>query len=284
VQSLPYLGVLWVPIAAVFRGSKDASSLLMLFLLPAMVVAFFAYSRDHGGLCLNLRFFLVALPFTSILTAYALRDVRRTWKVPSSAIVWLSAAGLGGAIFFLLVGRRPPDIQLLEFPLLDLPLILAAVLLVLTMAGGFLKGAAASVVRHVAFALVAVCLSWAGLTAFFYDYPLHARQRAINYDLGAKILDVVPNDSVFFTAPFVDPFLRIVEKNRVRVAFPARDKFADFPKIVAFYLKSETRVFAAFPQQFWEELLRGPIANYRVEPVLSIPGCIVAEITLSPTS
>lgn len=284
LQSLPYLGVLWVPIAVMFRGGKDTSPLLMLFLLPAAVMIFFAYSGDHGGLCLNLRFFLVALPFTSILTAFALREVRTTWKVPYSAAVWLSAVGLGGAVFFLLVGRRPPDIRLLEFPLLDLPLILATVLFVLAMAGDFLKGAAASAVRHVAFALLAVCLTWAGLTAFVYDYPHHARQRAINYALGEKVLAVVPNDSVFFTAPFVDPFLRIVEKDRVRVAFPARDKFADFPMIVAYYLESGKRVFAAFPQQFWEDLLRGPIANYRVEPVLSVPGCIVAEITLSPQS
>ncbi len=166
--------------------------------------------------------------------------------------------GLGGAVFFLLVGRRPPVIQLLEFPLLDLPLILAAVLFALTMAGDFLRERR-SAVRHVAFALLAVCLTWAGLTVFFYDYPLHAKQRSTNYDLGEKILAVVPNDSVFFTAPFVDPFLRIIEKDRVRVAFPARDRFADFPKIVAYYLGSGTRVFAAFPQQFWEELLRAPL-------------------------
>jgi hypothetical protein len=281
IQSLPYLTALWIPAFRIFRGSSETRSLLMLFALPILLSAFFGFTRDHGGLCLNLRFFLAALPFTSILTAFALREISTEWSVPTGPMVWISAIGLGAAVFFLFVGRNVMDVEGLELPLLNLPLVLAGTLLILVVGGDLLKGSLGSFVRHTAFVILAISLTWASLTAFFYDYPLHSRQRAMNYEMGEKVLPLVPDDAVFFTAPFVDPFLKLVEKPRLRIGFPGRDRFADFPNIVEFYLKSHKRVFAAFPEGFWNELTRGPLSQFSINPLLSMPGCIVAEITRS---
>jgi hypothetical protein len=118
--------------------------------------------------------------------------------------------------------------------------------------------------------------------AFSYDYPRHREQRAKNYSIGGQALQIVPPDSVFFTAPYIDPFLRLIEQDRVRIALPAQDNFADFPKIVEFYLNKGKRVFAIFPNRFWTTLKEGPLAPYRITPVMRFPGSHMAEISLKP--
>ena len=92
-------------------------------------------------------------------------------------------------------------------------------------------------------------------------------------------------DSVFFTFPAIDPFMRVIENHRVRVGFPGRDRFKDFPKLVERNLETGHRVFAAFYNDTWKRLKEGPLAKYTLTPRLApMPGFVVAEISLPRSS
>jgi hypothetical protein len=130
-----------------------------------------------------------------------------------------------------------------------------------------------------------VALTWSCLVALFYDYPLHRDQRARNYYVGESLRQVVAPDSIFFTAPVIDPFMRLIENTRVRIAFPNRDRFKDFPKLLEFHLKSGRRAYGAFHEAVWNRLKEGPLAGYVVTPKFSpLPGFWVSEIHLPHNS
>ncbi len=272
LQSLPYLVALVIPLFALRRRNADSPGLAMLFLMPVATAGFFAYGRDHGGLCLNLRFFLAVLPFTSILAAYAIRDLQQSWGTHISMVAATVVAILTAVGFFLLTSELPKSLNDLEFPLLGLPLLMAGFLLVLLIAGELIKVEGVRLLRTTAWVLLIAAMVWSGLVALFYDYPQHRKQRVINYEIGEKVLPLIPPDSMFFTAPFIDPFMRLIEKDRVRIGFPGQDKFEDFPKLVEFHLKAGRRVFAAFPVALWDRLEVGPLRFLRCIPYPSLPG------------
>lgn len=284
LQSIPYLVVLIIPLFALGRRNADYPQLAMLFLMPVATAGFFAYVRDHGGLCLNLRFFVPVLPFTSILSAYALRDLQLRWGVRIGPITWAALAILTAMAYFLLTAEFPTSLNDLEFPLLGMPLLMAGFLLVLLIAGEFIKVEGVRLLQTTAWVLLIVAMVWSGMVAFFYDYPIQRQQRKTNYEVSGKVLPLIPPDSMFFTAPFIDPFMRLIEKDRVRIGLPGQDKFKDFPKLVDFHLKSGRRVFAAFPVTFWDQLKAGPLGPYTVTPVFVFPGSFVGEISESQHS
>ncbi|MGO9565956.1 MAG: ArnT family glycosyltransferase [Desulfomonilaceae bacterium] len=284
LQSLPYLVILVIPLLALKRRGRDFPGLAMLFLMPVATAVFFAYVRDHGGLCLNLRFFVVALPFTSILAAYAIRDLQQRWSIHVSAVTWVAVAVVTAAIYFLLTLEFPAGLNDLEFPLLGLPLLVAGFLLVLIIAGELINVEGVRLLRATAWVFLIGAMVWSGLVAFFYDYPMHRKQRATNYEVAEKVLPLIPPDSMFFTAPYIDPFMRLIEKDRVRIGLPGQDQFKDFPNLVDFHLKAGRRVFAAFPVAFWEQLKAGPLRSYAISPVFLFPGSFVGEISDSQRS
>jgi hypothetical protein len=281
LQSLPYLVALIIPLLALRKRTADFPGIAMLFLVPAATAGFFAYGRDHGGLCLNLRFFVAVLPFTSILTAYAIREIQENWSTHVGAITWAVVAVLTAAAFFLLTMEFPASLNDLEFPLLGLPLLIAGFLFVLLITGELVKLEGVRLLQNTAWVLLIVAMVWSGLVAFLYDYPMHRKQRVTNYEVSAKVLPLIPTDSMFFTAPYIDPFMRLIEKDKVRIGLPGQDRFKDFPKLVEFHLKAGRRVFAAFPITLWEKLKAGPLKSYTVSPILLFPGSFVGEISES---
>jgi len=279
LQSMPYLTVLVLPLIALIRREENFVRLAILLLPLAVVTSFFAYTKDHGGLCLNLRFFLPVLPFTSILTAYAMRHMHSEWQAKIGLLGWICLTVLTIAAYLVSVEELINSFEELEFTLLVVPLLIAGFLLCLVVAGELLKVQGVELLQKAAWALLIVAMSWSGAVAFFHDYPKHREQRATNYSVGGRALQVVPPDSVFFTAPFIDPFMGLIEQDRVRIALPGQDNFADFPKIVEFYLKKGKRVFAVFPNPYWANLKAGSLAAYVVKPVLQFPGSYLAEIS-----
>lgn len=282
LQSMPYLAVLALPLVMLARRTEDFGRLVILLLPLAILTSFFAYTRDHGGLCLNLRFFLPVLPFTSILTAYAMRHMQSQWQMRFGPVGWVSLIVLTLAAYILFVGHLIRSWQEMEFVLLVIPLLMCGFLLCLLVAGELLKVQAVELLQKAAWTLLIVALTWSSAVAFFYDYPRHRRQRATNYSVGGQALRVVPPDSVLFTAPYIDPFMRLIEQDRVRIALPGLDNFADFPRIVEFYLNKGKRVFAVFPNKFWKTLKQGSLAGYKMTPVLQFPGSHMAEISRKP--
>ena len=265
LQSLPYLVILLIPLLKIrYTGDSDFSRLCILAIVPVAFVVFFTHYNDNGGLCLNLRYLLPILPFTSILTAYFLRDLFRQTDRKFHFITFELIGLVTAFIFFLFTRRIFITIDQQEFPILIIPLILAGLLTLLLATRVVSKRETWKLIPAVAVVVFFIALEWAGLMAFFYDFPHHRQQRIQNFTFGGEVAQIIPSDSIFFTYPYIDGVLRLIDSKRVRIAFPGQDGFRDFPKLVAFYLNAGRRVFAMFPQSLWKQLEKGPLAMYRV--------------------
>jgi len=240
-------------------------------------------STFEGGLCLNLRYFVPTLPLLAILCAYAIRNLREEWQVSFSLPVTVASGLATMALYLLLVERFKSNASDLVFPLLIFPLLIAFFLACLILIR-VSKAQKLFPVDKALAVLVAAAFTWSGLVAFVHDYPVHRRQRASNYYAGQAALSVVPPDSLFVTAPFVDPFMRLIEQPGVRIAFPGLDAFRNFRELLQYHLKSGRRCFAAFPPNFWNQLRNGPLQSFRIAPVIEFPGATVAEISFPEKS
>lgn len=283
LQSMPFLALLVIPLMNFFRKEDHSGKLFLLLLLPGIYIAAFAYtfipmSTFEGGLCLNLRYFLPAFPPLAILCAYAISNLRDEWGVSFNRPI-VVVSGLATVLLYaLLVERLKSDVDDLIFPLLIFPLLVAFFLACVVLVR-VSKAHSLVPVDKVLTALVAVAFVWSALVAFMYDYPVHRRQRATNYAIGAAALSVVPPDSLFFTAAAVDPFMRLLERDRVRIAFPGYCKFFDFMGLLEYHQKAGRRCFAVFTYNLWEELHRGRLAGYIVTPLWKYRWGFLGEIS-----
>jgi hypothetical protein len=165
-----------------------------------------------------------------------------------------------------------------EFAFLVAPMLIAGFLLALLIGGELLRVEGADLLRGGAWILLIAALTWAAMVAFLYDFPTHRDQRIRNYVFGEQVLRVIPSDSVFFTFPYIDPFMRLAEKDRVRIVLPGQDRFRDFPRILDFHIKAGRRAYGVFPAVVWAELKEGPLARYKTKPMLQFPDAYLAEI------
>ncbi len=100
-------------------SDRNLTPTVTMFVVPVTCLIFFSYWNDHGGLCLNLRYFLPVLPFTSILTAYAIRCYKRRCNRKLSVRVLLLASLLAGLSFYPLVAQCSTSPDSGEIPVLD---------------------------------------------------------------------------------------------------------------------------------------------------------------------
>jgi len=266
LQSCPYLSILLLPLVRMVRRHPDASRLFALFTIPAVYCGFYGYFAWHGGLCLNQRYLLPALVFTSILVAYAWRAVcgrfdfnhRRTGLVSGMAVALL---------FFAHAGPMQPNplIEKRAFLLLTLPLILAGSLaLALLWAARNGPGRTRRTGRAVHALLVAGAV-WAGLVTFCHDHAISRNVRKFNLHTARSAARFIQEDSLLFVHP-VDPFFGLPGVRRVRVADPALDDFEDFRRLAGFHLERGRPVYAAFPPARWKEMeARGLLASFSLE-------------------
>lgn len=286
LQSMPFLAVLLIPLVRIVKGHHDYPPLVVLFLMPVTTVGYYGYAFYHsgafeGGLCLNYRYGIPVLPFLAILCAYSVREMRRRWGEPLSFRVSAGICFVTASIFFILVRQVPTGLTDLEFPLLVAPLIMSGTLFAILGLGEIVSAGQVGLLRVPIWAAFVIALAWSTLVAFFYDYPNHRSQRVRNYEMGEAIRRVVAPGSIFFTAPVIDPFMRLIENRGVRIAFPLRDKFRDFPELVERNLKAGRRVYGAFYDGRWKQLKEGPLAQYAVIPRFApYPGYWVGEIVL----
>ncbi len=287
LQSMPYLVILLIPLVRIVRRDEAGSILTILFLMPLATLgyyacAFHASGAYEGGLCLNYRYYLTLLPFFSILSAYAIREIRLRWGDPPSFRIAAAVSFLTTLAYFFFVHKWLRHVDYLELPLLVFPLFVAGFLLALLAVGELVRGNEIRLMNGVVWTALVVALTWSSLVAFVYDYPVHRNQRIVNYNIGESLRRVIPPDSIFFTAPVLDPFMRLIENDRVRIAFPYRDQFEDFPKLVEFHLKAGRRVYGAFYDDMWKHLMSGPLSGYsvwrRFKPIPAFPHFWVGEI------
>ncbi|MFQ5350351.1 MAG: hypothetical protein ACE5EG_07910, partial [Thermoanaerobaculia bacterium] len=229
LQSLPYLPLLVLPAVVVARRRRGYRRLGLLLLVPVAYTGFYSQFSWHGGLGLNMRYLVQILPYTSILAAWALRDLSRRLAVPWRRVAL--PAVLAAVVVFWLARTFFRSWGLVELQYLNLPLMLTAALTLLLVAA--LRRPRRSDLAAAIGALTLGALLWAGQVALFYDYPLARRARRYNLVTGQRTAALVAPDSIFF-ANALDKFFLLIESNRVRIARPTMDDFRDLPRLVAF--------------------------------------------------
>ncbi len=283
LQSMPFLVLLIVPIAAIVRKEADSTALIVLLLVPLIVTAYSTYSflefEAGGGLSLNLRYLLSCMPFFSILCAYAVRELARWWGRPVGPV---SVAGIGvvtAGLFLLLTKGWILNRQDWEFPILGLPLIMAGLLAGFVIVGMILDVRKLVLFRLIAWTLAVAAIAWSGMVSHCYDYLYHRHWRFLNLAFSEKLALVVPGDSIFFAEHlFFTTAVKLVEKGGVRIAYPATDDYRDLSRLLSFHLKTGRGAFGAFHKDVWVQLQKGPLKGYRIMPVLVSPTFIVAKI------
>lgn len=261
------------PAAAEARLPSPEAAIALLFLPVLTMGGMMALVRFHGGLSLNQRYLLPLLPFVSLLGAWtldglALAGVRR----PKPALIG-GLAVLTSSALWLLVERVVPRADQQGFVLMRWPLILAAVIALGTLTVLIPEGRSwppRATRRAAALILgpaLVVAVSWAFAMSFLYDLPRHRLQRISNLEVARVVKPLVPPGSAFFSAPYLDPFYALIEVPQVRVLFPSRDKFRDFPAIVDFHLQAGRPVYGVFRLSEWRRLLEGPLAGKASTPV-----------------
>jgi hypothetical protein len=248
LQSCPYLAVLALPLAALLRGDKDKTAIALLFLVPAVYIGVYSYFAWHGGQALNLRYFLPILPFTSILTAHAWRELHRNLTG-----VWRGLAVAAGAMVFALylIFVLGPHLTLTqrESVFLTLPLIIALTTLILVGASLLPGAKAVQGLRGAACATVAAGLVWAGMVALANDAPRAYLWRKRQADLAREISPQIVPDSIVFV-PDGGLFFGLLDKPRVRLATPSYDDYRDFRSLVDYHLEAGRPVYLWLDPRF----------------------------------
>ncbi len=278
LQSAPFLVIILIPLIASFRDIRANYQPLLLLIVPAAVFAFY-WKNEYGlgGLCLNYRFFLPAIPFLVILSAKSLHMIRQE-AIRFSWIVW-SVIIIGALFsFWFLTYEIYSGIDRREFPLLTLPLGMVLVLMGLMFMGLLAQGKIKTIIYSMLWVCTMAAMAWSAGAGLMYDYPTHRAQRIQNYQSGELIKKIIPPDSVFFTHPFIDAGLRAIEIEKVRIGFPRNDKFKDFPHIVEYYLNKNIRVFGLFPKGLWLELLQDQLSDYQVKISAQFGPVIIGEV------
>lgn len=271
LQSCPWMAALAVPLAVAARRRAA----LLLALVPAAYVAFYSFSAWHGGLSLNLRYWVPGLPFLAVIGGLVWREL----SAAAGAAGRRAAVLVGAALAALFLGVLRPaatTVAAAEAVHLSLPLALAAAALLLTAAQRALGGRSSGLLPGAAAAALVAGAVWAGLTTFTYDWPRHTALRAANLAVSQRMAAVVAPDSILF-ARYPDPYFGLIEVPRLRLAIPGRDGFADFRRLVDFHLDAGRPVYAAFDRELWHRLAAdGMLDGLAARPLL--PDGSLAEL------
>ncbi len=254
LQSCPYLIILVVPIAMLLRGAKHSFSISVLLLAPAAFVAAYGYFAWAGGTSLNQRYFVPILPFTSILAAFALREVTSglgdSWRRPAVILAGVTVALYAVTV---IIGPAflwgPLTIAQKELVFLTLPLAIAASTLVLVLARWIKPGA---IPRAALAAVLAVGLVWSGLVAFTHDFSYSYAHRRDQGTKSRALARVIEQDSLVITM-WAHYFYAFPATHRVRIALPHFNDFKSFDRLVEFHLDQDRAVYLWLNEPMKEE-------------------------------
>lgn len=277
LQSCPYLAALAIPAVALIRGGNDRGQISILFLIPGAFVVFYAYRAWHGGGALNLRYFLPVLPFTSILVAYAWRELNNElsnrWSLPRFKVAAVTAfVFLGLLVLGETAGERAQTFPIQEIMFRAIPLVVFSVSLGLIFILIFSGTASRSTLRGACSLLLIGAFVWSGLTAFNNDYFRAFAFRKARAIVTESLVRVVEPDSIVFTnAP--NNFYRLLVEQRSRIAFPYRDRFKDFQALRQFYSERGRAIYVWLDQSMEEAVQQHRLfANLEAVEVFDPPG------------
>ena len=252
LQSCPWLPVAALPLLARTGDPARRRALLLLAMVPAVLVPAYAVFVWHGGMALNLRYFLPALPFLALLAGASLVALGENREARGVALV---AAAAALVLYLVAVAPLPvddPDRRALW--VLDVPMVLGAVgaALVAVLAArswrprGSARGAASALL-----AVTAAAIVWAGLLGYEYDATWSREVRTANLLRSVAVADQVPADAVLFG--IVPDWYGTVKHLRpdVTVAYPRQDAYADFNALARYWLAEGRPVFGVLQPQDW---------------------------------
>ena len=256
LQSCPYLIALVLPLIGLVRG-KDVRALGVLFLVPAAFVFVYSYFAWHGGLAFNLRYFVPALPFLAILTAYAWRDAASDFNR-----TWARVAIAGGlAVFvvhYLAAYPRPVPIAAQETVFLTVPLAIAFVLGGLLLVSRGTAEARGRALRGAASATMIVALVWGGMVSLTYDFPRSYFIRKSRAEFSKIVAPLIEPNSILFVQ-YGDQFFGLIERGDVRFAMPYLDNYESFRSLIDFHLDSSRAVYLWRASEIAETLENRPL-------------------------
>jgi 4-amino-4-deoxy-L-arabinose transferase-like glycosyltransferase len=266
LQSCPFLVVLLLPFLKIIRNDKESVQLTILFLVPVVFIGFYAYHNGwHGGLCMNLRYFIPILPFTSMLSAYAWRELSANINLNWGRLCLITVFVF--TIPFLMTLTK---IDQQEFPFLTLPLLLALLLTILLLARENFANLNRYIFPRTAVAIFFVAIVWSSLVAFLYDYPRACVFRHYYSSVAKDAAKVVSANSILFTDPY-SIFSGLIERGRIRIAIPAIDDFHDFSTLINYHFQNGHSVYTAFTPSKWEDIKkRGLVDRFEIIPIKEI--------------
>ncbi len=261
LQSCPWLVAIGLPLGRWLRRRDGATAMLLLAI--GAYVTIYGYQRWHGGMSMNMRYFLPLLPFAAILGAEAwqalgaeLTDRRR--KI-------LAAAGLGSAAVWVPLILSDPTLGI-EPVLLGMPLLIATALAVFLLLRLSPAPRIASLADGGGFLLIAAGFAWAASAALVYDLPRSTFTRAVNHRVGMEARAVVGPDPIVF-ARYANR-VSVLIADGVPLAFPRNDDFADFGRLLNWNIDAGRNVYLAFNDEYWDEAAdRGLLEGLDILPL-----------------
>jgi hypothetical protein len=247
LQSCPWLVLLGIPTVAWLRHRDPRTALL--FLVIGAFIAFYGYQRWHGGMGLNMRYFLPFLPLAAILAADGWRnlsdDIPAGWR--------RGAVTLGLSTVFIWIPLVISDATLaLEPVLLNPPLVIAAALAVVLMLRSVPVGRIRPAISVAGLGLSAVALAWAFSVSFTYDLFRSSASRLVNYEIGTELRRLVEPDAILFSR-YANRVSLLIDDD-IRLAFPRNDDFADFRRLLDVHMSENRAVYLAFNDEFWDQV------------------------------
>jgi hypothetical protein len=274
LQSCPWLVVAGIPWVLAVRRREGADLLLLWGSVPgAYLLAYGAFAWD-GGLALNQRYFVPALPALALLGARGLEQLRARAQLPARAVAGLAAVTTVAlvAVSSLSAGDAAVETRML----LDLPLLLATILGVVLLLAG--RAGSSLAVRRLALAAAAVAIGFSVFSCPLGDLPRTLERRARFAAAGERVRDELRGDALLLSEPTVTLASAIDATSRARLANPSHDFYRSFGALVAHHLAAGHQVFLSVPPARYPALVDAGLERlYRVR---EIPGTTVSLLEL----
>jgi hypothetical protein len=281
LQSCPWLVLAGLPIVAALRREESRRAVLFLAAAPAALVGIYSYFAWDGGLALNQRYFVPALPMLAILAAHGLRSLVARSGARFPGLLVAGAVPLALWIGLAEIGRfdYPRQSRLL----LNLPLFVA----------GALLGSLAAVELSTRFGwrrrswtplaawLAATAVVCGGLSAWAYDLPRTLAYRRFHAHLGAEAARFAGADAIVFSQPAELAASALDGHGRIRLANPGKDEYRTFEALARFHAEGERNVLLVVYRPHLERMVAtGALAGWRLERVAASE--IAEVVRMSP--
>jgi hypothetical protein len=272
LQSVPFLVVAALAIVQAKRQRELRFPTAWLLAIPTTYIGFFGAFAWDGGVGLNMRYLLPALPFLCCLVAQGAKEWLRVGSVQSKRLAFALMTTVPVLLWFLV---PEADMRLREQIVLTFPLVIVVALVVALVAWVRRSGRAAATACLV---LTGAAIGWS-VAITVLDARWSKKRRTYNHEVAECVAPHVTDDALLLI-DVPDAFYGIIdEKPHIRFARPQANNFGDAARIIHSELDRGHRVFGAILHSTWLQLLEhGALRGTAVDRVEITGPFIVAEI------